>query len=126
MVPFSVKCPKVDFSQFPPDLAEWLLNNSGRMVCDPQLVLSYVLSASSILLGYSQVTMPTEWVVAVNIWTIAVGQSGSNKTGAYDFVAKAVNAVFDELVEEEVFFFPFFCLGLFCSSYICLTLSFPF
>lgn len=52
--------------------------------------------------------MPTGWVVNVCIWTIAVGQSGCNKTGAHDFVRDVADDVFDDLVKSEVHISLFF------------------
>jgi hypothetical protein len=112
--PLSLQDVEIDFSRFPTVLSEWLINHSKRRVTDPHLVLPYVLSAVSALLGYSQVTMCTNWVISVCIWTIAVGESGCNKTGAHDFVHDVIEALFDEIVEEEVIdIFSFFVLSLF-------------
>lgn len=98
----SLRDTRLDFNKFPRLFSEWLINESERRVCDPHLVLPYLLSTVSAFSGYSQVTLPTGWVINICTWAVAVGESGCNKSGAHDFVRDAAFEVFQAFVKDEV------------------------
>lgn len=98
----SLRDTRLDFNKFPRLFSEWLISESERRVCDPHLVLPYLLSTVSAFSGYSQVTLPTGWVINICTWAVAVGESGCNKSGAHDFVRDAAFEVFQAFVKDEV------------------------